>query len=187
MRKCVAGAIVSCWIIAGSACRNTSASGNVIIPRDTMQVLLWEMFEADAYNETRAATDTNFRHDTAFAALYTDIFRTHHVTRAQFTDSYDYYMTHPEVLRKMIDTLTDKAGRDMSKAGGPPSTNHPPPAPFRGYTPTGHPGGPMGQPPLGPNGRLPPGFRPPVRPAIPPPGQRGVPPPRPGLPPPQKP
>ncbi len=171
MRKCVAGTLVSCWILAGLACKNTSASGSEILSKDTMRAVLWEMFEADAYNETRAATDTNFRHDSAFATLYTDIFRIHHVTREQFQDSYDYYMLHPEVLRGMIDTLTDRTNRALQKNGEPPMGH---PAGFHNFTPPG--GGPTT--PFGPNGHPTPGGpRPlpgfPRRPGGFPPGQPG--------------
>lgn len=170
--------------MAGLACRNTSASGREILPQDTMRAVLWEMFEADAYNDTRAATDSNFRHDSAFASLYTDIFKVHHVTREQFQDSYDYYMAHPEILRRMIDTLADRTNRDLQKAGGVPANQ---PGGFHRYTPpAGRPAiplgpngrpvplGPNGRPlPLGPNGHPPPGF--PRRPGAFPPGQQGAP------------
>lgn len=185
-----------------------SPGGNAIIAKDTMQVLLWEMFEADAYNETRMVADTNFKHDTAYAALYTDIFRTHHVTRAQFADSYDYYMSRPDVLRAMIDTMTERANRDMMKEGaGPhqpvrtftPPLAHPPgpvgpdgrPMPVRPVTPFGRPGAPPPGTitPFGPHGAPPPGRpggQPPGKlggPGGPPPGKPGGP----GAPPPGKP
>ena len=154
--------------MAGLACRNTTASGREILPQDTMRAVLWEMFEVDAYNDTRAATDSNFRHDSAFASLYTDIFKVHHLTREQFQDSYDYYLAHPEILRSMIDTLADRTNRDMQKAGGAPVNR---PGGLHRYTP------PAGRPPvpLGPNGRPLQGF--PRRPGAFPPGQQGAAPP----------
>jgi hypothetical protein len=144
-------AAISCGLFAGSGCRNVSPSGNEILSKDTMRVLLGEMFQADAYNDGRVAKDTNFKHDTALATLYTDIFRSHGVTWARFMDSYEYYMGEPEVLRAMIDTLAGRTNREMTH--GPQQPYRPPP--FRNLTPqVGRPG-PNGHPaPVGPNGRL---------------------------------
>lgn len=166
--------------ILGAACKGRTASGRIPIPQDTMQILMWEMFEADAYNETRSALDTNYRHDTAYASLYTDIFRTHHVTRSDFNDSYTYYMGQPDVLRKMVDSLVEMKSRALRQGSPTGTPGHP--APYRGNQPLGHPTPPVnppgGHPPGGhpPGGFSPPGgFHPPgmpQRPGTMPPGTR---------------
>lgn len=142
-----------------------------------MQLLIWQMFEADAYNETRSAMDTNFRHDSAYASLYTDIFRTHHITRADFNDSYNYYMSQPDVLRTMVDSLVEKKSRDLRQGppkGSPGSPGHP--TPYQRFQPGGHPTTPFPPPPGGhpPAGFHPPGM--PQRPGMPPGARPGMPP-----------
>jgi len=78
-----------------------------------MRVVLEEMLKADAYNEMRSIKDTNYRHDTAYAIAYLNIFGTHHISQAQFQDSYNFYMSKPEELKAMIDTMADRANREM--------------------------------------------------------------------------
>ena len=179
-----------CCCLLGEACRRTSPSGQEILSKDTMRVVLWEMFQADSYNETRSYKDTNYRHDTAYASLYLRIFNSHHLSREQFADSYDYYLSDPASMKEIIDSLNDKATRDLQKRGifqspyqhpvpmgqppgmpGRPMPNGRPVLPNGGPTyPMGHPGTP---PPRFMPGPHPPGLRP-ARPGQrpPTPGQR---------------
>ncbi len=160
-----------CCCFLGEACRRTSPSGQEILSKDTMRVVLWEMFQADSYNETRAYRDTNYRHDTAYASLYLRIFNAHHISREQFADSYDYYLSDPAQMKEIIDTIVDRNTRDMQKRGIFQSPyQHPIPVGQPPVMPNGRPAIPNGRPPY-PMGH--PGAQPRFIPGPhPPPGQR---------------
>lgn len=113
-------------MILEASCRHTTPSGRAIISQDTMKVILWQMFLADAYNEARSYKDTNFRHDSAYATLYTEIFRSHHISREDFSESFDYYLGRPSEVKTIVDSLvSQKNSRDLMKRGVFPGPQSP--------------------------------------------------------------
>lgn len=182
-------AALGCWIIITLVSGCSSGSNSKILSKDTMKVVLMEMLKADAYNEFRIMKDTNYRHDTAYALLYADIWDFHHITRQQFSDSYDYYMSKPEDLKALIDSMANDASRTPNIAPGKGAMQGANQGAGRPAFVPGHPT--PGAPPNAPGAR--PGF-PPGHPGFPPnapgarpsnaPGARpGFPPPHPGVPP----
>ena len=197
-------AALGCGMIMTLVSGCHSGSHDKILSKDTMKVVLMDMLKADAYNEFRVMKDTNYRHDTAYALLYASIFGAHHITRQQFSDSYDYYMARPEDLKALIDSMASDAnrapnmkgakgtvpplqganrgaGRPVFVPGQAPPGAHPgipPNAPGArpGFPPGGHPGKPPGGPghPAPAHSGLPPNV-PGARPGLPP----GAPPPDP--------
>ena len=116
-------------------------SNHKILSQDTMKVVLMDIMKADAYNEFLTAKDTNYRHDTAYALLYVNIFEAHHISREQFSDSYEYYMSKPEELKTLIDSMQNEANREIIKApnGYHPVPGHPAPLPGHPFVAPGHP------------------------------------------------
>lgn len=184
MKQCVW--VAFCLVmLSGLGCRQRGEKyGSVLLSADTMKSVLMDVLRANAYNDTRRFKDSNYIHDTAYAALYESIFVSHHITREQFYDSYDYYVARPDEFRAMIDSMAAKASRDMSRQGmgaanprpngalvrpGIPGTgpgfNHFSPGGPGGHLPNqpgGHPPYPPGRQ-VGPDGRiLPPNKRPPT-------------------------
>ena len=185
-------AALGCWIIITLVSGCSSGSNSKILSKDTMKVVLMEMLKADAYNEFRIMKDTNYRHDTAYALLYADIWDFHHITRQQFSDSYEYYMSKPEDLKALIDSMASDANRTPNIAPGKGAMQganqgagrpafvpgHPPPGAPPGARPGFPPNGPGGRPgfPPGHPGGPPnvhPGFPPNAHPGFPPNGPGG--------------
>src|SRR5580698_2130324 len=90
-----------------------------------MKSVLLDVLKANAYNDTRRFKDSNYLHDSAYATLYESIFVSHHITREQFYDSYDYYIARPDEFRAMIDSMAAKASRDMARSGMGAANPHP--------------------------------------------------------------
>lgn len=147
MRKSVEAA-AGCWMILVIMCGCHFGSNGKILSQDTMKVVLMDILKADAYNEFLSAKDTNYRHDTAYALLYVNVFEAHHISRKQFNDSYDYYMSRPEELKTLVDSMANEANREMAKApnGYHLTPGHPAPLPGHPFVPPGHPTGPQGHP-----------------------------------------
>lgn len=124
MRRCLAVAAIGCLILQVACRRNAHQAAGLLSP-DTMRVVIGEMLKADAFNELRALKDTNYRHDTAYAVAYINIFGSHHISKEQFQDSYNFYMSKPEELKAIIDTMTDRTNREMMKRMPGPMV-HPP-------------------------------------------------------------
>ena len=81
-----------------------------IIPEKEMQNILWDIIQADQFNTQFLKKDSaklNVKAETM--KLYDEIFQIHHVSRETFRKSYQYYISHPEIMKTMLDTLAAHA------------------------------------------------------------------------------
>jgi hypothetical protein len=130
-------AAAGCWIIVLISLGCRSGSRGKILSQDTMRVVLMEMLKADAYNDFRSIKDTNYKHDTAYALLYANIFGSHRISKEQFSDSYNYYMSRPADFKALIDSMSNQANRDLAKEKPASSKGYVPPAGGAGHRPPG--------------------------------------------------
>ena len=90
----------------------TSCSGKNKVPSDVlepakMEKIMWDMFRADEY-----VTSFIWKNDLAIdrvkesKKLYNEIFRIHNITKDKFEKSLSFYRTHPDLIKKIIDSLS---------------------------------------------------------------------------------
>ena len=96
------------------SCNNKQDKG-VILGKEKMQAVLWDMLQADAFAQNFIKKDSSRKELTEVASLQKKIFELHKVSREDFTASYDYYSTQPEVMKAMLDSVSAKAERDRGK------------------------------------------------------------------------
>jgi len=82
-----------------------------VISSGKMQEVLWEVFQADAFTEKFIKIDSSKNAILQNAALQQKIFELHKISKEDFYTSYNYYSSHPELMRTILDSITVKAER----------------------------------------------------------------------------
>jgi Domain of unknown function (DUF4296) len=85
-----------------------------VIPRDKMEKVIWDMIQADQYHREYVIRDS-LKKDVRKARyeLYEEVFKMHNITKSTFDKSFEYYSTHPKVMREMFDSLSVKGNRRL--------------------------------------------------------------------------
>ncbi len=99
---CLVGIIVGC----------SNDNDGRIIPRDSMQVIMWDMMKADEVFMRKLVTDSNAIKNKEDVKLYETVFRIHKISKDRFFESYRYYEAHPILLKEIVDSIDSKANRE---------------------------------------------------------------------------
>jgi hypothetical protein len=104
------------FIFILTSCNNKQPQANgIILPKAKMQLVLWDMLQADAFTQNFIKIDSSKNAAVENAALQKKIFELHKIKREDFDASYNYYTTHPEEMRSILDSISSKGERDRSK------------------------------------------------------------------------
>lgn len=89
------------------SCRNGLFSGKKI-PFDTLRVIVWDMACADSWNEFSSQRDSLYKTNKDKHALdiYATVFKIHHVTSDQFYQALAPYKRNPEIMLKLLDSVS---------------------------------------------------------------------------------
>jgi hypothetical protein len=113
--------ICFCLLVSVLGCTRKDGLPKEIMPRDQMESILWDMVQADEYSIQYLAKDSatkNVKKETV--QLYGEVFRIHHVSKDEFQKSFDYYLGRPDLTKKMLDTLSERARRQRLMANQRP-------------------------------------------------------------------
>lgn len=86
------------------------APGN-IIPKKEMSDLLAELAIAEEYARSKVNKDSSLNEKDEIIKLYTQVLELHKTSRRQFLESFDYYLSKPEIARTMFDSLSVQVRR----------------------------------------------------------------------------
>ncbi len=111
------GIIFSCSIaICLLSCANKQDTAKPkIISSEKMQEVLWDIFQADAYSEKFLKTDTAKNIIVQNAALQKKVFELHKISKEDFMVSYNYYSSHADIMRTLLDSIGVKGERRRGK------------------------------------------------------------------------
>jgi hypothetical protein len=93
-------------------CRHADGIPSNIMSKDKMENILWDLILADQFSTQFLIKDSsriNVKLETI--KLYSEVFKIHDVTKDEFQRSYQYYLTRPDLTKKMLDTLSERARR----------------------------------------------------------------------------
>lgn len=94
------------------SCKDSLPSG--IIEHNKMQVILWDIFRADALSSEIVKKDSSKSIGVETAMLNKKVFLTHQITEDEFQKSYSYYTNHPELMRTILDSISAQQLRKSS-------------------------------------------------------------------------
>lgn len=76
-----------------------------ILPREQMSRVLWDMIQVDELATSQLSKDTTKVAKQERIQLYQKVFQLHKITKEQFSKSFKYYSSHPDLMKVMFDTL----------------------------------------------------------------------------------
>ena len=82
-----------------------------ILNKETMQAVYWDMMRADEMVNYNATADTSYNRIENQEAYYQAILRMHNITKETFRKSKEYYESHPELLKIILDSVYAKGER----------------------------------------------------------------------------
>ena len=85
-----------------------------LLPPKKMQVVMWDVLQADAYAELYIKKDSLKSLPAASAALQQKVFDLHHISKDDFYRSYKYYSDKPDEMRIILDSVSAKAERNRN-------------------------------------------------------------------------
>lgn len=116
MRRMIVGLLaVFCMILVGCSDKKSVPSG--LLPREKMEIVLWDMIQADQYATVLAKDSSAHIADlkTERLRLYDQVFRLHDISRDKFQKSYRYYTDHPELSQDLFDSVLVLGNRQRSE------------------------------------------------------------------------
>ena|ERR1700712_4163159 len=104
--------LVLCLIGLAISCTDNNKVPKDIIPRDKMQKLMWDMVQADRFNNYFVTTvlDSS-KIDSAVFRLYDEVFQLNHTSKDEFIKSYKFYEGRPDLAKIMFDSIAAQSER----------------------------------------------------------------------------
>jgi hypothetical protein len=88
-----------------------------VLPREKMEAVLWDMIQADEFLKDFVLNkDTTLNDTLEMITMYERVFRFHQLDRQTFDSSFNFYRTHPKLMKEVLDSL------QVHKQGVAPST-----------------------------------------------------------------
>ncbi|HSB93891.1 MAG TPA: DUF4296 domain-containing protein [Flavitalea sp.] len=88
------------------SCSDDDKIPSKVIPQKEMQTILWDLLLADRYTSQYISRDTTRVLKIENLKLYDQVFQIHKITKAQFIESFDYYLQRPDLTKVMFDSLS---------------------------------------------------------------------------------
>ncbi len=138
--RIVAGLFLLCVIlVAGCSDKDKIPSG--ILSKEDMEKIMWDMMLADQYSANYLVKDSsriNVKLETL--KLYEEIFRLHHISKDEFSKSYAFYQSRPDIARVLFDSLLARGTRArMENYARPPGQGPSTPSPAAATPPSARP------------------------------------------------
>jgi Domain of unknown function (DUF4296) len=94
------------------ACSDTKKPPANIIGPEKFQKILADVILADALSVERSFKDTSLKIKDANATYFLKIFELHGVTKNEFMRSYNFYLSRPDLLRVISDSVSSVLNRE---------------------------------------------------------------------------
>lgn len=93
------------------ACTSNKSKPAAAIPFDSMKVIIWDLFKADAYINKYISKDSVKKTKQESIELYEKIFRLHKVDKQAFYKSCAYYLSNPDKHKILLDSIIAMANK----------------------------------------------------------------------------
>jgi len=93
-------------------CTNTTKVPEDILPKKKMEIVLWDVIQAERFSALYLLKDSASRNvQLEKFKLYDQVFKLHKVSKDDFIKSYKYYLGRPDMAKIIIDSISAKAER----------------------------------------------------------------------------
>ena len=104
--------IIVCLVFLGVGCDKNGAKQADVLPAPQMTKVMWDVMQVDEYATTTLANDSGRDMKKTRVGLYQQVFDLHHITQKQFSSSFKYYSSHPDLMKTMFDSLSSRGERE---------------------------------------------------------------------------
>ena len=87
------------------ACTGEQKVPSSIIPPKKMEKVLWDYLKADAFCSGYVQKDSTQNDSLVNIVMQKKIFEHYKITKADFYNSYQYYISHPQSMTALIDSM----------------------------------------------------------------------------------
>jgi hypothetical protein len=94
------------------SCSSKDKAPSDIIQPEAMKNILWDVMSAQFMAQEISRKDSLVNAMTQTKALTQKVFDIHKITAADFDKSYDWYIRHPEIMKRIFDSLYTQKQRD---------------------------------------------------------------------------
>jgi len=81
------------------------------VSQKKMELVLWDMMRADVYTSQFLRKDSTINDTLENIRLQQKIFNQYKISRKDFEQSYAYYLSKPEVMKAILDSILAKQSR----------------------------------------------------------------------------
>ena len=107
------------------SCRRNDKPRGLLEPK-AMQSVMYDMMRADQFlSDFVLNKDSSKKRDAESARLYEQVLALHHISGEQFRQSLSWYREHPEMLRAVMDSISQPLRADTLPARVEPATAAP--------------------------------------------------------------
>lgn len=101
-------------------CTNTTKIPKGVLPKSTMEVVLWDIIQAERFSAIHQLKDSSKRDiQLEKFKLYDQVFAIHKVEKDDFIKSYRFYLGRPDMAKIIIDSMSAKAERQREASYKP--------------------------------------------------------------------
>jgi hypothetical protein len=95
------------------ACRTKTDDAKWVIPKAKMGAVIYDMMLADRYSMQFMMNDSLKKNNMKWESmkLFNQVLAFHNVKKKDFFKSFDYYMSKPEELKVMFDSLVSRSNK----------------------------------------------------------------------------
>ncbi len=99
-------------ITIATSCDSKNKIPKNVLTKAKMQVVLWDVLQADAFAYNFVTKDSTKKPEAELAKLQKQIFAVHKVTKENFYESYNWYMAHPQIMLPILDSMSTKLTKE---------------------------------------------------------------------------
>ena len=103
------------------SCKQKNSIPSSVLPAEEMEKILFEANMAEEFVNSYVMRDRSKNKETEIRKEYAKIFFMHGITEEQFKKSYDFYRSHPDIYKVLMDSLDAKSQRKRSEAYSSPN------------------------------------------------------------------
>ena len=106
------------FLLITAGCSDKDRIPNEVLPKEKMGLVLWDMLQADEFlRDFMLTRDTTLDDTLESVRMYERVFRMHNTNREQFDTSFNFYRTHPVLLKEILDTLNARNQQQPAPTG----------------------------------------------------------------------
>ena len=82
-----------------------------VLPFDTIKVVMWDLLNAEEFNNILIIKDSTLKKTKNNLKLYQQVFFMHQLSKEQFYYSYQFYEQHPDQFKILMDSVSSYGPR----------------------------------------------------------------------------